>query len=481
MEFRDFIGPTYATRSLNINASRAVNLYPQLESPDSKNVKTLIGTPGLSIFTSSLIPNLAIRGMWSFNSLLYVVQGSTLYSINSSGVPTSLATLDSSAGRVSMADNGLTPTGGNQLAIADGLKLYIYNVSSTAWSKNVTSNAHDLVMFLDGYFICPIQNSGQWQMSNLYDGLTWNVLNKSTADAEPDNLISVAKSKRQLWLLGEYSTEVWYDAGVGYPPFQRIDGVLIESGIHAKWSVSTWEGIILYLAQDKTGKGFAVRTVGYDPQRISTPSIEYQWSQYSTLSDAFGYCYSEESHIFWVLTFPTANATWVYDLTTKMWHERSSYVGSPYVIGRHIGNSYAFFNGNHMIGDYRNGNIYTMSNNVYSENGTPIVYMRTSPHIYRDQKMLFFHRLQIDMETGVGLDGGVQGSDPQALLSWSNDGGHTWSSSYPVSIGPIGQGKTRAIWRRLGKSRDRVFRLLISDPVKIAIIGANLRIEEGED
>ena len=86
------------------------------------------------------------------------------------------------------------------------------------------------------------------------------------------------------------------------------------------------------------------------------------------------------------------------------------------------------------------------------------------------------HSLQLDLETGGGLNTG-QGSDPQVMLRWSDDGGHTWSNEHWVSVGKIGQYGHRAIWRRLGmttKLRDRVYEVSMTDPVKTAIVGAEL-------
>ena len=166
-----------------------------------------------------------------------------------------------------------------------------------------------------------------------------------------------------------------------------------------------------------------------------------------------------------MLTFPQGNATFVYDASTGLWHERSTWTGGAYAIGRHVGNCYAYFAGMHLIGDWQSGNIYKMQAGIYTDNGQPIVSVRTCQHVAdkKDLQNIFIKRLHVDMETGVG------GS---AALSWSDDGGHTWSNDYTASIGAVGQYKARAVWRRLGVSRDRIFRVAVSDPVKRVILGA---------
>jgi hypothetical protein len=70
---------------------------------------------------------------------------------------------------------------------------------------------------------------------------------------------------------------------------------------------------------------------------------------------------------------------------------------------------------------------------------------------------------------------------PQAMLRWSNDGGSTWSREYWVTIGQQGKYKNRAIWRRLGTARDRIFEVVVTDPVNFVIISANLKVQGAEN
>ncbi|MDE2144969.1 MAG: hypothetical protein KGJ01_03330, partial [Patescibacteria group bacterium] len=421
-----FVGPSYSGTSLNINAQQAINWYVEKDAT-GKNIISLLPTPGTKLFAN--YGALSTRGMHVFNGLLYLVSGNLVYSVNPAGTIIFIGTLLTASGRVSMADNGLSPTGGNQLMIVDGTAGYIYNSGTGVFARitdiNFPSTGADMVTFIDGYFIVNIGGgSSSFQVSNFYDGSTWNALNKSTADADPDLLLAVASTHRDLWLLGEYTTEVWYDSGQGNPPFARYPSTLIEHGIAAKWSIAVGDSTLFWLAQSRQGKGYVVKSVGYNVQTISTPAIDDQISTYQNISDAFGYVYTQAGHTFYVLTFPSADATWVYDVTTDMWHQRSTYQGDFYGIHRHIGNCYANYMGKHLIGDYIDGDIYQMDENVYTDNGQPIVRVRTTQHLSKDMKTVFIRRLQVDIETGVG---DVTGIDPQVMLSWSDDGAHTWS------------------------------------------------------
>ncbi len=142
-----------------------------------------------------------------------------------------------------------------------------------------------------------------------------------------------------------------------------------------------------------------------------------------------------------------------------------------YQVKRHIGNCYCFFNNKHYIGDV-NGNLLEMSSDYYTDNDQPIISIRQGQHIFDKNELEPFsiRRLFVDMETGVGDP--TTTLDPQAALSWSIDGGHSWSNEYWASVGKSGNYRKRLVWRRLGISRDRIFRLTISDPVKKVIIGA---------
>jgi len=486
----DFLGSTDPDRSYNISSDRTVNFYPCVHKQGSKATVTLAGTPGTEVF--STIGNTPVRGMHPFNGVLFAVAGGSLYSIATDGtVSASLGTLDTSSGTVSMRNNGLTVSGigGNQLAIADGTATYIYDVSAASFTK--VSNACDMLTYIDGYFVGVIPNSMSYNVSNLYNGTTgqWNALATSPVSASPDLLKAVENLHQQLWLIKQTSTEVWYDAGIATSvgsPFLRISGAVIDYGTNAPWSVARGDNSMFFLAWQKSGDSSEMvgiaRINGYTPEIISPPSINYQVSHMTTVTDAIGYCYSDEGHTFYVITFPTGDATYVYDTTTGLWHERSTYK-EPYAIGRHVGNCYAYFNGKHLVGDWQTGNIYTMSTTIYEDNEQPIVSVRRGQVIFDSDSFdnVFINRLIIDAETGVGdLGESTQtGLNPQASLSWSDDGGHNWSGEYPSSLGKIGEYGKVLYWNQLGYTRQgRVFQLTVSDPIKKTLIGAYAEVSQ---
>ena len=178
-----------------------------------------------------------------------------------------------------------------------------------------------------------------------------------------------------------------------------------------------------------------------------------------------------------MISFPTGNATWVYDVATQAWHERAGWNNGAFM--RHRSNCQCNFGGNIIVGDYENGNIYKFNLDVYADNGGIQKWLRSWRALPTGQNNLnrtAHHSLQLDCETGVGLNGEEA---PQVMLRWSDDGGHTWSNEHWSPMGKIGQYFQRVFWRRLGmtlKLRDRVYEVSGTDPVKIAIVGAELHM-----
>lgn len=520
-----FCGPTYNGRSVNIDASRCVNFYPELTgTEDNKTRMSLVGTPGTFLFSFGQSNEVTI-GSTVFNNTLFIVVKSSapsvkLYSVNTSGVRTLRGTLTTTtATRVAFANNGLSVStiGGDQLMIIDGTDGYIYNVTSTVFTKisgGGWPGTPKHVEFIDGYFVI-INGALSHYTSNLYDGLTWNGIARGSVIATPDNIRTVINHRQTLFFIKEQSTEVWYNAGVDTTkgtPFARQQGAVYDYGIRAKWSLARGGGSFYFLCTQRiadSGQLIGVAEVTeFSPVLVSPSSINYRIASSTNLDNCFAYFYTESGHSFYVLTNPDDDWTIVYDITTKMWHERSSLMTYSTDINRHVSNCYAFFNNKHIIGDYRNSSLYYMSSEYLNDNGNPIYSYRTAQTIVdiNNRDAVFISSLSIDAETGnsveqssyivvtpyaAGTSGGgdvlikadgsitagvIRPASPfvKAYLSWSNDAGHTWSDEYPCDVGTVGQYTTRLLWRRLGRARDRVFKLIMKDSSTKILIGANV-------
>jgi hypothetical protein len=533
------LGSAYTARSVNAADSRMVNLFPEVVPEGGKQPAFLQRCPGLVLQT--VVGSGPIRGLWEHNGYLYVVSANTFYQVNSAWVATAKGTVDGT-GLVSMADNG------TQIMIAASPKGYIYNTLTGVFGQIADQDfpGASVVDYLDGYFVFIQPNSQRMWVTALLDGTSIDPLDFASAEGDPDNIVSMIVDHREVWLFGNSSTEVWYNAGLPDFPLARIQGAFNELGCAARYSVAKMNNQIYWLGKDPRGQGIVYVANGYQGQRVSTHAVEWQIQQYGDLSNAIGYTYQQDGHSFYVLVFPSVGKTWVYDAATGAWHERAGWDDSW---TRYLGQTQVFFNGKNLLGDYENGNIYTVDQNTYAYNGGTQRWLRSWRALPTGENTLrrtAQHALQLDCETGVGLEQypaydaedlaaengdlliaeyvqndivtesgdtltteagdefetlvdtpdypipfvppmyltttaytAAPGYDPEVMLRWSDDGGHTWSNEHWRSMGKIGQYGYRTIWRRLGmteKIRDRVYEVSGTDPVKIAIMGAELQI-----
>ena len=468
------LGASYVARSINAADNRMVNLFPEMTPDNGQTAAFLNRAPGLNFLQS--VGTGPIRALWAHQtngSDFYVVSGQEVYKLTGlTATPTLLGTV-SGTGPVSIADNG------TQIFFACNPDGYIYNETTNVFAQITDPDFAGAVTvaYLDGYFVFNQPNSQFIWVSQLLNGQSVDPLDFASAEGSPDGVVGIIADHRELWVFGTDSVEVWYDAGAADFPLQRIQGAFNEIGCVSAYTIAKMDNGLFWLGTDARGQGIVYRANGYTGVRISTHAIEYAIAQYGNIADAIAYTYQQEGHAFYVLTFPSGNATWVYDVATQAWHERAGWDNGEFT--RHRSNCQCNFGGNIIVGDYENGNIYTLDLDVYADNGGVQKWLRSwraLPSGQNNLKRTAHHSLQLNCESGVGLNDG-QGSDPQAMLRWSDDGGHTWSNEHWSPMGKIGAYYQRVFWRRLGmtlKLRDRVYEVSGTDPVKIAIMGAEL-------
>jgi len=394
--------------------------------------------------------------------------------------------------------------------------MYLLNFSVLPNSDGAFTGA-DVVDIVDNYFVYNRPNTQQWAASNLLSPITYG-LSYASKFTGPDNLVSLIVDHGQVYLLGETTSEVWADAGTFPFAFSRIPGSSSQHGIAAKFSVARLGNSFAYLAKNNRGQSEIVMMNGYFPQRISTHAVENTLVN-QTVSDAIAYTYQIEGHECYVITFPTLDLTWVYDISTQLWH-KWLWVDNQNVYHRHRSNCSAVFQGVVLVGDWQNGQIYQLDPSNYTDNGDTIRRLRRCPHLVTDLQRQYFDELQIQFQPGVGTTGlsdtgnttsgtplTIQPNqllyitpyetltisqydqinfltpttNPEAMLRWSSDGGSTWSNEHWSAIGKTGKYKNRIIWRRLGWARDRVFEVVVTDPVFACIVSANLKATSGDN
>jgi hypothetical protein len=314
------------------------------------------------------------------------------------------------------------------------------------------------VCFVDGYFVFNETNSGRYWWTALYDGDSIDGLDFATAEGEADNIVTLIAYRKQVVLLGDNSLEIVYNSG-GDPPFTSFQGGFNHVGCAAPATPARLGQRVAFLAKNDQGGAVPVSIVDATPESLvkNHPQVAYQMSRYTTIADATAYSYVHEGHFFYVLTFPTENVTWVYDALTDSWHQRAHVIDATFP-NRERFSCHTFAFNKHLVGDYENGKIYELNSSVYSLDGALIPNQRTTTwNKDPDESRIRLSSIQLVGEQGVGGD---------VALSYSKDGGHTWSQSRDVSFGEIGKYKHRAIWRNLGQAREWVFRFVRSTNAK---------------
>lgn len=474
-----FFGSYAQGRSLNLVDNRLINLYPEVvETKDGKDVGAFYGTPGLS--TAATVTGDELRALYTVSSSAYAVAGANVYKLTSAYATTSVGTLNTSTGPVGIVDNG------NWMLFVDGTDGFVYNVTSATFAQ-VTSASFPTnpatCCYQDGFALVNDAGTQDFYQCVVNDFNSWTGTNFSSADGQPGPIIRVFDNRREVWVFKETSTEIWVNAGASGFAFQRLSGVFIQKGCAAAYSVARVGQNIVWLGRDENGHGIVYAAIGYQVQRVSTHTIERKIQSYSTISDAIGFAYEDEGHFFYVLTFPTGDETWVYDLTTSVamgvpiWHQRAYFSNGAF--SRHRANCYTFFNGKHLVGDYSLSRIYEMSLDTYTDFGGAKKWLRSwrnfppaasRPHPVR------FHSLRLDIQTGIGVQASTS---PTAILRWSDDGGHNFSNEKFSQIGDIGETGFEVKWQRLGQTRknsglDRIWEVSGDDNMPTAIIGADV-------
>jgi hypothetical protein len=417
-------GGAYLAHSVIASAQRSVNLYsePVPEAQGEPMPAAHYPTPGLRRLGTTAIGTGPIRGIRQCTTGgVYVVSGSNVYSINvSDWTGTLLGTITPGLRTpVSMADNGL------DLVIVDG--------TASGWRITLADNTFAQITdpegmfsgatrvdYLDTFLIFNKPATPQFYWTGSL-ALTFDTLDFANKQSYSDMLVTLIVAKREIWLLGERTSEVWYDAGptdigAGSSQFAQVQSVFIDHGIAAKYSVANYDNGIFWLTRDRQGQGFVIHGAGYQTKRISTYAIEAEIAGYTRIDDAIGFCYQLGGHTFYVLTFPHADRTWVHDITTGLWHEWL-WIDSNGNEHRHRANCFWPVNSTLVVGDWQNGNLYALDRTVFTDNGQPIKRLRSFPHLVAEGKRVFYRSFIADMETGTTPQGDVVITE-EKIITW---------------------------------------------------------------
>ena len=469
----------YVSDSLPIAAQDCTNWYPNIVQGTGLSQETLFGTPGLEqLATSGTLDNVN-RGAHEMAGKPYFVNGERLYRLDETVVDSttsySLTFIGDIAGtsRVSMADNGT-----QLMILVPGGNGYIYNHVTDTFSQitdtDFTANGNpQFVVFIDGYFLVTT-DSKKFIVSAINDGLSYNALDFGTAESDPDDIVAPVVYKNQLFISGGETFEAFQNIGGADFPFQRT-GLFLQKGCYAPYSLVNAQDTFMWVGGGEN-EGPAIWALsGNSTVKVSTTAID---SLLSTLTDGqvadiYSWAYASKGAYF--IGFSLPSTTLVYDITSKRWHERKSFLSGA--LGAFRVSSVVKAYNKILCGDIVDGRIGNLDPNVYVEYENPIIRTVATQPFQNNMQSVFFPSLELTVESGVGNSDVV---DPVITLQRSTDG-KTWGEPRARSMGKIGEYNRRAIWRRNGRaSRFEVFRFTLTDAVKPVIIQLTANIMGGD-
>lgn len=429
-------------RSLPWSGATLINCFAERSEGDKAATYAVMAIPGLVLFKDAA--SSPVRGLHRMVNALYAVIGSQLYGVASNGDLTAYGTIGGT-GPVRMADNG------TQLAIQGGplgQTGYVLD-TGTLYTQPVNLPPVSDVTYMDGYFIWTVYNSDQFVISALQDGLTYDPLDVATVEGDPDNVIGVVNSHRELGFFGTGTLEIWYDSGAADFPFERSGNAFIERGCIDRDSMVKMDNSVFFVGDDRV----VYRLDGYTPVRVSTHPEETGIAKATWFR---GFTYSLEGHKTYVLN--TDVGTFCYDVATGLWHNRKSFGKDNYRVGCSV-----TVYGQTIFGDAYTGKLYTPSLDEYTEDGALIPLEIGLPTIEGKRERQTLYAFEAYWETGVG---NPDVADPQMVMTYSKDGGRTYSNEMWRSMGRVGEYLTRAIWRPNVEFRQLSITLKVTDQVR---------------
>jgi hypothetical protein len=273
----------------------------------------------------------------------------------------------------------------------------------------------DRVDIIDGFMVLNQPGTRNFYSTYLNE-VKFDSLFFAAKNGYSDNLVTIIVMKREIWLVGERTSEVWFDAGAADFPFQIMPGPFVQHGCIAKSSIAQANGSAFWLSQDQNGQAIVVRTEGYDAKRISNFALETAMAKYPKVTDAEAFTFQQRGHTFYQINFPSADRSWRWDETVPdQWHE-PLWTDANGVEHRHRAACSAFAYGKNVVADWETGELYALDPENHTDNGAPMHYRRGFPHMVGDGKQVIYPGFTLDVEAATGL-GTIDPPGPFPLLT----------------------------------------------------------------
>lgn len=471
------ISTAYAGKSIISSGQECVNLYGEIvakNDPQAPTPITYYQTPGTLLFSDPAVRT-KVRGCYRTSiGTSYFCVGPNIYLLFADGTTVLIGIIADTPSQVYFKDNKLC------VVLVDGTNGYVIDMATNAFSKITDPNFYgsDFIELLDTFFVFNRPNTNQFyiSVSNASYALlsttgAFDPLDIAAKAGFNDPIVGIISVHRELWLIGNLTSEVWIGTGAADFYFQQVQGAYINHGSAAPYSIASQDTLVFFIQQDMQGNGLVLQGQGYDVTEISTPRIVEEFKSYVTLEDAIGFCFQIADHAFYALVFPVANKGWLYDLTSGQWSEWN-WTDANGNLNRPRANCCMFAFGKILIGDWEKGYILELNIDTYTDyfdgSAGPITRIRTFPHMVDDNAKIMYNSFDADIEPGT-----IAGEEnPQISLSWSDNKGRSYGNPVMQSMGKLGEFLQVASWNRLGMARDRIFKLQWSADLKTALNGA---------
>lgn len=472
--WKGFIGGSNTLPSVTADNERTVNLYvEQAQAQGAKNQAALYGTPGFRMW--STVADAGGRALAKADGRLFAVIGSGLYEFSTTGVATKHGTVGQDAHKAFLIYNGKV---GGQLGIASAGSVYTFDMAT-----NVLAGPHfgtatiTMLAYADGYGLGFDANTGRVYLSALNDLSSWSAGTFFQRSKFPDPWRAMfVDSNSLIWMVGDETFEVWYDANPSSTqPWAPLSGLTGQFGIASPFAYGVGPSGLYWLSTGRSGGAQIVQTAGSKPQGVSTYAVNAALSNYrrtTTISDAECFVYEDSGHEFVNFSFPRATATWTLDAGPRSWAERGQWVSANNRYELWAPRVHADFEGKHLALDRISGTVWEMSTALHTDiDGQGLRRLRRAPALDTEHHRVPIDQVELIMDVGVGLVSG-QGSDPQALLRISDDGGTTFGNERRAGMGAIGKTRQRVYWNRLGAPADACIEVVWTDPVPSRVVNA---------
>lgn len=466
----------YEARSPIANSQVCINLYPETNPHDAPFPVTHYPAPGLALLVDYSSYGSQVRGLYQTSNgyIVAVVGVAVLASTYDNPGAVLVGNLVSNSGMpVSMCDNGVT------LVIVDssinGYMAPLATLGTPGGLVQIDDPAFygsSRVDYIDTFMIFNQIGTGNFYTTTSGVVTPFDPTYVAAKEGWNDRLICAACLHDNIWLFGNQTTEIWYNAGGTTFPFARMPNSILQQGCTSPWSVIIVDNAVYWLSQDRWGHAMMMRGEGYMAKRVSTFAVEDAWSKMPTVGDCIGMAYQIGGHEIVGFYFPSGGAWWAFDASTQMWHQRTygdlSTPWLPYCTAYQGTAPFVTPPVNRMLaGDRSSGRIYFIDRNTYTDDGVAIQRQRSWAHNQQDGNRIHHARFSANM-AGAPL------SPDTVALDWSDDAGQSYGSPVPQTINNQTNGQYQ--WRRLGYARDRVYRLTWSGAGECALNGAYIDV-----